>query len=118
MRYQDEINTNTLFRVYKTNANDHGGLEISEFEELVFAAIQIFACMEDQPRLTDETLAQKLRHQTEEQYSETQEKAKEQAIKLALEFDKNGDGVFCLKEFTSFAEKYLKEEYIKRLIQA
>eukprot|EP01084_Bolivina_argentea_P006813 12876_1 len=110
----NEDKLDTIWNAYKVNNNDHGGIEYDEFEMILTSALQIFDQIEPgQPPLWD-VVQKKLKGMTAEKMEELNEIAKEVVPKIAMKFDKNGDGVISFEEF-KLVGKYLKEEFIKKL---
>jgi len=94
---QNRENLKTIWKQF--NKNEEDVLDRSDFDHLLFCALQIF-CKERDPNLPSPTRATldpfvaKLRSE------------------LAPRIDRDGDGVISFDEFKSFGE-YLKQEYRK-----
>jgi len=94
---QNRQNLQTIWKQFNKNEDDV--LDRSDFDHLLFCALQIF-CKERDPnmpppsRSTLEPFIEKLRNE------------------LAPRIDRDGDGVISFEEFRSFGE-YLKQEYRK-----
>ena len=96
------------------NNNDHGGMEYDEFEQLLIAALQIFDQIGPEEYSHFKQIEKKIKSLPQEKIDDINNIAKEIGPKLAIKFDKNGDGVLSFDEF-KLVGKYLREEYQKKL---
>eukprot|EP00483_Globobulimina_turgida_P002632 UN02636 len=107
-------NLRSLWNTYKINENEHHGMEYPEFEQLLIATQQIFdnirgsCCDVDIGKIQRKIIAQ-----TPQKMEQIKNMVKETGPKLAVKFDKDGDGIFSYNEFKEIAE-YIKQEYNKK----
>eukprot|EP01084_Bolivina_argentea_P167293 290373_1 len=122
----------TVWSAFKLNENDHNSMEYDEFCALLFIALEIYdkmqighsrqisqSMVEMNNILSDKykrTKRDSLSELTEEELNtrgniqQLQKTLDEIGPKLAVQFDKDGDGVFSWDEFKEFGA-YLANEY-------